>query len=157
MGRDQQRGTCRGALVQQLQQQGIPFENYLAITGQTAEQLTEGLKDASVRAVKADLALRAVADAEELVVTDDDLNAEYARIAESVNMKASAVRKEYERQDAVANLKAEMKNRKALDWLLHRVEIVDPDGKMVERSLLLPGTGDESAETPDSTEEASES
>ncbi len=128
-------------LVQQLQQQGIPFENYLAITGQSTEQLTEGLKDASVRAVKADLALRAVADAEELAITDDDLNAEYARIAESVNMKASAVRKEYERQDAVTTLKAEMKNRKALDWLLHRVEIVDPDGKMVDRSLLLPETG----------------
>lgn len=143
-------------LVQQLQQQGIPFENYLAITGQTAEQLTEGLKDASVRAVKADLALRAVAEAEELEITDDDLNAEYARIAESVNMKASAVRKEYERQDAVANLKAEMRNRKALDWLLHRVEIVDPDGKMVERSLLLPDTGGAESDLPSTDETSTE-
>lgn len=95
--------------------------------------------------------------AESLEVDDDELEAEYARIALQVNMKASQVRKEYERQDAVASLKAELRNRKALDWLLHRVEIVDPDGKMVERSLLLPSTGDESAETPDSTEEASES
>lgn len=143
-------------LVQQLQQQGIPFENYLAITGQTAEQLTEGLKDASVRAVKADLALRAVAEAEELEITDDDLNAEYARIAESVNMKASAVRKEYERQDAVGNLKAEMRNRKALDWLLHRVEIADPDGKMVERSLLLPDTGGAESDLPSTDETSTE-
>lgn len=144
-------------LIQQLQQQGIPFENYLAITGQTSEQLQEGLRDAAQRAVKADLGLRAVAVAESLEVDDDELEAEYARIALQVNMKASQVRKEYERQDAVASLKAELRNRKALDWLLHRVEIVDPDGKMVERSLLLPSTGDESAETPDSTEEASES
>jgi trigger factor len=146
-------------LVGQLQQQGIPFENYLAITGQTAEELTEGLRDAAVRAVKADLGLRAVADAESLSATDDDLEAEFARIALQVNMKASQVRKEYEKQDAVVGLKAELRNRKALDWLLERVEIVDADGKMVERSLLLPSTGETDAETSpaDTTEEASES
>lgn len=146
-------------LVAQLQQQGIPFENYLAITGQTSDQLTDGLRDASVRAVKADLGLRAVAGAESLEVDDDELEAEYARIALQVNMKASQVRREYEKQDAVSGLRSELRNRKALDWLLQRVEIVDPDGKMVERSLLLPGTGDDSAETSpaDTSEEASES
>ena len=146
-------------LVEQLQRQGIPFENYMAITGQTADQLTEGLKDAAVRAVKADLALRAVAESESLDVDDDDLGAEYARIAHSLNMKATQVRKEYEKQEAVANLRSEMRNRKALDWLLHRVEIVDPDGKMVDRSLLLPGTdeNDPDVPSPDETEtEASE-
>jgi trigger factor len=142
--------------VEQLQRQGIPFENYLAITGQTPEQITEGLKEASVRAVKADLGLRAVAEAEGLVIDDDDLEAEYARIAVQVNMKASQVRKEYEKQDAVANLRSEMRNRKALDWLLHRVEIVDPDGKMVDRSLLLPGTGDGDTAVPSTDQTSTE-
>ena len=145
--------------VEQLQRQGIALENYLQLTGQTPDQLTDGLKDAAVRAVKADLGLRAVAEAEELDVDDDELDAEYARIATGLNMKAAQVRREYEKQDAVINLRTEMRNRKAFDWLLHRVEIVDPDGKMVDRSLLLPSTGEDApgVPSPDETEtEASE-
>ena len=124
--------------VQQLQQQGIALENYLAITGQDVEQLQEGLKEAAVRAVKSDLALRAVAEAETLDADDDDLDAEYGRIAQAVGQKPAAVRRAYEANDGVADLKADLRKRKALDWLLERVEIVDPDGKMVPRSLLLP-------------------
>ena len=124
--------------VQQLQQQGIALENYLAITGQDVEQLQEGLKEAAVRAVKSDLALRAVAEAETLDADDDDLDAEYGRIAQAVGQKPAAVRRAYETNDGVADLKADLRKRKALDWLLERVEIVDPDGKMVPRSLLLP-------------------
>ena len=124
--------------VQQLQQQGIALENYLAITGQDVEQLQEGLKEAAVRAVKSDLALRAVAEAETLDADEDDLDAEYGRIAQAVGQKPAAVRRAYEANDGVADLKADLRKRKALDWLLERVEIVDPDGKMVPRSLLLP-------------------
>ena len=137
--------------VNQLQQQGIPLDNYLAITGQSGDDLTAGLKDASVRAVKADLAFRAVADGEGLDATDDDLAAEYERIAEAVGQKPAAVRRAYESNDGVPELRADLRKRKALDWLLDRVEIVDPDGKMVERSLLLPGDSDESPDTPDNT------
>jgi trigger factor len=147
--------------VQQLQQQGIPLENYLAITGQDVEQLQEGLKESSVRAVKADLALRAVAEAESLDAEPDDLDAEYARIAVAVGQKPAAVRRAYEANDGVVDLKADLRKRKALDWLLERVEIVDPDGKMVPRSLLLPSddetpSSDAPVEDPEVDTEASE-
>ena len=61
--------------------------------------------------------------------TDDDLNAEYARIAVQVRQKASEVRKAYEKNDAVTDLIAQMRKTKALDWLLEHVEIVDPGGQ----------------------------
>ena len=41
-----------------------------------------------MQAVKVDLALRAVADAEEIEATDDDLDEEFARLAERVDQKA---------------------------------------------------------------------
>ena len=85
-----------------------------------------------------DLALRSVADAEAIDVSDDDLEAEYQRIAVRVNQKPNQVRKAYERSDAVSGLRAEIRKAKALEWLLRDVEIVDTEGAPIDRDLLLP-------------------
>jgi trigger factor len=124
--------------VMQLQAQGIGLEQYLDATGQDQVMLTEGLKDAAARAVKIDLALRAVGDAEDLQVDDDDLTEEYERIATRVNQKPAQVRRAYEKGDAVPELRAELRKRKAVEWLLQHVEIVDGEGRTIERSLLIP-------------------
>jgi trigger factor len=125
-------------LVNGLQAQGVSMEQYLAMTGQDPATLTEGLKESAARAVKVDLALRSVAEAESIEASDDDLEAEYRRIAVQVNQKPNQVRKAYERNDAVSGLRAEVRKAKALDWLLHHVEIVDTEGVPIDRDLLLP-------------------
>jgi trigger factor len=129
--------------VQQLQAQGISIEQWLQVTGQDAPTFIEGLKVHSQRGVKVDLALRAISVAEGLDVSDDDLNAEYARIALQVKQKASEVRKAYERNDAVTDLVAQMRKTKALDWLLEHVEIVDPEGNPIDRALVIGKTDDD--------------
>ena len=55
-----------------------------------------------------------------------------------VNQKPNQVRKAYERNDAVSGLRAEIRKAKALEWLLHNVEIVDTEGVPIDRDLLLP-------------------
>jgi trigger factor len=125
-------------LVSGLQAQGVSMEQYLAMTGQDPATLTEGMKEAASRAVKVDLALRAVAEAEAIEVTDDDLEAEYQRIAVRVNQRPTQVRKAYERNDAVSGLKGELRKAKALDWLLHNLEMVDTEGAPIDREILLP-------------------
>jgi trigger factor len=124
--------------VMQLQAQGITLDQYVSATGMDQATLMENLKDASARAVRVDLALRAVADGEDLLVGDDDLEAEYERIATRVGQKPPQVRKAYEKGDAVPELRAELRKRKAVEWLLQHVEIVDPDGTVIDRSLLIP-------------------
>ena len=57
------------------------------------------------------------------------------------------MRKAYEKNDAVADLKADLRKRKALDILLDRVEIVDPEGHAIDRSIVFPGQGGEEAES----------
>ena len=120
-----------------MQSQGIQIEQWLAATGQDAASFTEGMREGAVRAVKVDLALRAVAAAENLVSDDEDLEREYQRIAMRVNQKPNQVRKAYERNDAVVELTAQLRKSKALEWLLHRVEVVDPDGTPIDNDLLL--------------------
>lgn len=130
-------------MVQQFQAQGISIDQWLAATGQDSESFVAALRVQSEKAVKVDLALRAVADAEGLDATDDDLAAEYERIAVQVRQKPAQVRRAYEQNDAVTDLMAQIRKTKALDWLLHHAEIVDPDGEPIDRDLVLGHTHDE--------------
>ena len=129
--------------IQQFQQQGISIDQWLAATGQDAESFIATLRVQSEKAVKVDLALRAVAVAESIEATDDDLDAEYERIAVQVQQKAKQVKRAYETNDAVTDLMSQIRKSKALDWLIHHVEIVDLEGEPVDRDLILGHTHDE--------------
>jgi trigger factor len=123
--------------VRQFQSQGINMEQFFAATGQDAAGFVETLKGQSEQAVKVDLALRAVAAAEAIEADDDDVEAEYERLAMQVNQKPNQVRKAYEANDLVPELQAQIRKSKALDWLLHHVEMVDPDGNRIDNDLVL--------------------
>ncbi|MEY4229291.1 MAG: trigger factor [Actinomycetota bacterium] len=129
--------------VQQFQAQGISIDQWLQATGQDSASFVEALRTQSTKAVKVDLALRAVATAEGLEVSDDDLEREYERIAMQVRQKPAQVRKAYEANDAVTDLTAQILKTKALDWLLHHAEVVDPDGQPIDRELVIGHTHDD--------------
>ena len=80
-------------MSQQFQAQGMDIGQWLAATGQDAVAFMDSLRERSAEAVKIDLALRAVAEAEELVVEGPDLEAEYARMALQYQQKAKDVRR----------------------------------------------------------------
>ena len=123
--------------VEQFRNQGIALDQWLSATGQDANSFVEGLRVQSHKAVKVDLALRAIAVAENLIVDDNDIDLEYERIAMQVRQKPAQVRKAYERNDAVSELSAQLRKSKALDWLLHHIEIVDPTGATIDNDLVL--------------------
>ena len=91
----------------------------------------------SEKAVKVDLALRAVAVAETIEADEVDIEAEFEAIAVRVNQKPAQVRKAYEQNDAVVDLAAQIRKGKALDWLLHNVEYVDAAGAALDRDTVL--------------------
>ena len=119
-----------------LSAQGMSAEQYLAATGRDQEQLVEELRETATQAVKADLALRAVADAEGIEVDDDDLDAEIEALAARLREKPDKVRHQLERNDQLAAVRSDLRTRKALEWLLEHVEIVDPEGKPIDRADL---------------------
>ena len=142
-------GRARGT-IEQFQRQGIALEQFLQITGQTMDQFVEQLRDQSRKAVRVDLALRAVAASENLDADDTDVDVELERIAVRSKVKVNRVRKLYQRNDAIDDLKAQIRKSKALDWLLHNVKYVDPDGTTVANDTVLGERGidiDSSADT----------
>jgi trigger factor len=123
--------------VAQFQRQGISLDQWLSATGQDTASFVEALKVQSEKAVKVDLALRAVAVAENIEADAVDLEAEFEAIAVQVNQKPAQVRKAYEQNDAVVDLAAQIRKGKALDWLLHNVEYVDASGAVLDRDTVL--------------------
>jgi trigger factor len=130
-------------LFRQLQMQGIDPQAWFSATGQSPQQMLEGTRPQAEQSVKADLALRAVAAAEDLEVTDGDIEMEYARMAMQFGQKAKEVRRVYEQNDAVTELIAQIRKSKAMDWLLHHVEMVDHEGTTIDRDLVLGHTHDD--------------
>lgn len=124
-------------MVQQLQANGIELEQWLSVTGQDINGFMETMKEQSEQAVRVDLGLRAVAVSEGLEITDDDLDAEYQRIGMRMGEKAAKVKKAYEDNDAVVDLTAQLRSSKALEWLMHNTEAVDPAGNPVDTDVLL--------------------
>ena len=139
-------------LSRRLDSKGATLAQYMEVSGMSEEEFIASLRDEAVSAVKADLALRALADAEDLQATDEDVEKEIVHLAERMGRKPAEVRRELERQDAIATVRSDVRKAKALEWLVEHVEIVDEEGRPVDRAILSPGgdgapSGAQEAET----------
>ncbi len=129
-----------------LQAQGLTLDQWLDSSGQDSAEFVANLREVSTKAAKFDLALRAVAEAEELEATDDDLDAEFADVGQRLELDPAVVRKQFTEADQISSVQADIRLRKALDWLVETVEIVDEDGNVVDRAdLEIPAEDDEEA------------
>jgi trigger factor len=142
-------------LGHRLEAQGATLDQYLQATGQEPDALVEELRTASIPSVKADLALRALADAEGLEATEEDVDNEIARLAESVGRSAAQVRKNLVTSDQLPAVRSDVRKAKALAWLMEHVDVVDPEGQPIDRAELEPSSsGDEAgAAAPTADEE----
>ena len=60
----------------------MPLEQYLQFTGMTMDVLREQLKDTAEKAVKSQLVLAEIAKAENIEVSDEDIEEECKKIAD---------------------------------------------------------------------------
>jgi trigger factor len=125
-------------LAHRLSHQGASIDQYLAATGTAPEDLLNELRAQGESAVKADLAIRAVIEAEGITADDDELTAEIERIAARVEQPVDDVRAQLERGGQLSAVRSDVTRGKALEWLADRAEVVDQEGVVIDRSLLEP-------------------
>ena len=125
-------------LAHRLEHQGVSLGQYLQATGQPQDAFVEGLRTASVGSVKADLALRAVAEAEALEADETDVDNEIAKLAEQTEGDALSIRQQLEHADQMPAVRSDIRKAKALGWLMEHVEIVDEQGNPIDRADLEP-------------------
>jgi len=78
---------------QQLASQGIPFEQYLQMTGTTEAEFKAQAEGPAAEQVKMDLAIEAIVKAEGLEATDEDVEENLKSVAEKYGMDLEMVRK----------------------------------------------------------------
>ena len=89
-------------LKRQVYQQGLSYEQYLKITGADEEKLLEDAKEPALRQVRMDLAVNAIIEQEHIEATDEDREAEYAKLAEQSGMDTESIKK-YVNQEQISN------------------------------------------------------
>jgi trigger factor len=111
--------------AQQLGQMGASLDQYLEAIGQTADDVEADLRAQSERAVKAQLVLEAVADAEGLEATEEEVDAELGRQAEQVGRTPEEVRKALG-DGRVGVIAGDILRSKALAFMVEHAEQHDP-------------------------------
>ena len=77
----------------QIAQQGIPYDQYLKMTGMDESKLLADAKEPAARQVRMSLAVAALIKAENLEVSDEEVEAEYTKMAEQYGMDIEMVKK----------------------------------------------------------------
>ena len=75
-----------------LRQQGMDLNTYMKYTGMDANAMAEMYKPEAERRVKMRLALEKIALLEDIKPTQEDIDGEYAKMAEAYNMEADKIR-----------------------------------------------------------------
>jgi len=136
-------------LGHRLQDQGLSIDQLLAATGRDAESLLAELRVDALREVKADLALRALADAEDLQVDDAELEEQIATSAGRLGVEPTVLAADLDRNGRIGEVRSEQRKAKALTWLLDHVGLVDEQGNPASRDELRVNVENDQGDEPE--------
>ncbi|MDR0919333.1 MAG: trigger factor [Oscillospiraceae bacterium] len=103
-----------------LQQQNVSFRDYMAYTNSDEETFREQFRERAENDVKVRLALEKIAEYENLIVSDEEVDKEYAEIAQREDISVEELPKYLSKE----TVKSDMLMKKANDFLLES-SIVD--------------------------------
>ena len=115
-------------------------------------ELADRLRDSAGDEVRGQLLLEAIADAESIEVSDEELSDRIANIAEMQNAQPARLRAEMERDGRIDNLKFSLRQDKVLDFLIEKAELVDPPEEP-EEPEASDGAADSEDAAPASSDE----
>lgn len=108
-----------------LRMQGLDLSTYFKYTGMNLDALREQMRPQAERQVKSRLALEGVAAAENIDVTDEEIDAEYARLSEVYGMEADKIKEMIDKADIAADIKV----KKAMDLVKEKAAVTEVGGK----------------------------
>lgn len=97
-----------------LQAQGIDLNTYLQYMGQDMDTFKASFKEGAEKQVKVSVALAAIIDAEKIEASEEEIDAEAAKIGEQYGMDAEQVKKAV----PASQLEEDIKRNKAVDFIV---------------------------------------
>ena len=114
----------------QIAQSGIPYDQYMKMTGMDEGKLLEDAKEPALRQVRMDLAVAAIIKAENLDATDEEVEAEFQKLAEQYSMDIEMVKK-YLQADQV---KDQLISQKAVAVVVDSATATKPEKKTTKKA-----------------------
>lgn len=109
---------------QRISYQGLSFEQYLQYSGQSMDALRETMKPDAVKRIQGTLVLEAIAKAEDLKADDEDLQAEFDRMAQMYQMESEQIAS-FMGDEQKENMKKDLAVQKAIDFIREAAVIVE--------------------------------
>jgi len=104
-----------------LRMQGLDLATYFKYTGMDLDTLRQNMRPDAERQVKTRLALETIAKLEGIVASDEEIEEEYARLAEAYKMEVEKI-KEAVAADAIAE---DLKVKKAIDLVKEKAVVTE--------------------------------
>ena len=109
----------------QISQSGIPFDQYMKMTGNDEEKMMAEAKGPALRQVLVDLAVEAIVKAENIEVADEEVETEYSRLAEMYGMDVETVKKYV----VAEQVKDQLCTQKAVSVVADSAVVIKPEKK----------------------------
>jgi trigger factor len=94
-------------------------------------------------------------EAEELTLSDEELDAEIGKMAERMDTTPADLRRQLDTAGRTGAVRSELRKTKALEWLLEHVDLFDEEGNPMSREdLELDASKDSEAEALEGSEES---
>ncbi|MDR3349804.1 MAG: trigger factor [Acidaminococcales bacterium] len=101
-----------------LKRRGLNFDDYLKYMGKTLEELREEKKEAALEDIKAELVMDAIAEAEGIEVSEEELTKEIERMAAQYKQPLDEVKKALVKTGNIKQLAASVLRRKAARFII---------------------------------------
>ena len=108
--------------AQRLQQQGLNLETYFQISGQSEDDLRGQMKEDAEQRVKTNLTLAAIADAENIEATDEDVEKELETMSAQFGISVDDIKSTLGNTDIVKN---DVRVKKVIDLLVKEAKLVE--------------------------------
>lgn len=108
--------------AQRLQQQGLNLETYFQISGQSEEDIRGQMKEDAEQRVKTNLTLAAIAEAENIDATDEDVEKELETMSSQFGISVDDIKSTLGNTDIVKN---DVRVKKVIDLLVKEAKLVE--------------------------------
>jgi trigger factor len=125
-------------ITHQLENAGLDLQTYLTSEGRTAEEFETEIRANAETAVKSQLVLDALADAEELGVSDAELTEHVIAQAQRYGVSPQEFAQQLTQAGNLPALVSDVRRSKALATVLERATITDASGRTVDLEALRP-------------------
>lgn len=106
---------------QRLQMQGLNLDLYFQFSGQDKAALSEQMKEEAETRVRVNLTLEAISKAENVEVTEEDVNAEIEKMSAMYNMSADDIKKAL---GSLEGVQADLVFKKTIDFLVENSKTI---------------------------------